>query len=248
MSRSATLKIIDRLPQARKLRWMLMAFSSALLAGCGGTVDRIVPTSVPMEDYHNRHPILLAETAHTLDIFPSPKAVGLDHRTASQVRDFARDYRQNGHGPITVLVPAIGGAYGRGELAEIRRGLAAAGIEAPLQVVSYPIVNPALASPIRLRFVGLKAKVADKCGDWPNDLASGSSVEGWENKPYWNLGCATQSALAAQVADSRDLVTPAGDDPADTIMRSRAIAAMRKGTDPVTDWKTKNVSISSVGY
>jgi pilus assembly protein CpaD len=200
-----------------------------------------------MDDYRNRHPIVLAETPRSLDIFPAPDAHGLDRHSAAQVRDFARAYRMNGHGPITVLVPARGGAFARSEVEGIRRALAAAGVSAPLEVMTYPIANPALASPVRLSFVGMKAKVANKCGEWPNDLASGSSIEGWENKPYWNFGCSTQAALAAQIADPRDLVTPTSEDPADTRMRTRAIADMRNGTDPVTVWTTKATSISNLG-
>jgi len=61
---------------------------------------------------------------------------------------------------------------------------------------------------VRLSFLGLKAHVADQCGQWPRDLAIGSgAVADWSNKPYWNFGCAYQTALAAQVADPRDLVT-----------------------------------------
>ncbi len=200
-----------------------------------------------MDDYRNRHPIVLAETPRSLDIFAAPDAHGLDLHSAAQMRDFARAYRLSGHGPITVLVPARGAAFARSEVEGIRRTLTAEGVTAPLEVTTYPIKNPSLASPVRLSFVGMKAKVVNKCGEWPNDLASGSSLEGWENKPYWNFGCSTQAALAAQIADPRDLVTPTGEDPADTLMRSRAIAALRKGTDPDTDWKTKTTSISSVG-
>ena len=80
-----------------------------------------------------------------------------------------------------------------------------------------------------------------------NGLASGSSVEGWNNKPYWNFGCAYQTAFAAQVADPRDLVTPKGETPADTALRVRGIESLRKGEDPGVNWKLSNSSISSVG-
>jgi pilus assembly protein CpaD len=104
-----------------------------------------------------------------------------------------------------------------------------------------------LASPIRLTFTGLKARVATPCGEWPSDLASGSTLQGWDNKPYWNLGCSYQSAFAAQVADPRDLVSPHAEADMDTLMRARGIESIRKGTDPSTAWTTKTSSISSVG-
>ncbi|MGO9023529.1 MAG: CpaD family pilus assembly protein [Beijerinckiaceae bacterium] len=246
MPRSVPNRILDRTPPSARLQAALLACVASLLAGCG-TTDRTVTSSIPMDDYRNRHPIVLAETPRSLDIFPSFGSHGLDLHSVAQVRDFARAYHRDGHGAITVLVPARGAAFARGEVEGVRRTLAAERVTAPLNVTTYPIVNPALASPIRLSFVGLKAKVADRCGQWPNDLASGSSLEGWENKPYWNFGCSTQAALAAQIADPRDLVAPTGEDPADTLMRSRAIAALRKGTDPDTDWKTKATSISNLG-
>ena len=59
----------------------------------------------------------------------------------------------------------------------------------------------------------------------------------WSNKPYWNFGCAYQTAFAAQVADPRDLVTPQAETPADTAMRVRGIESLRKGEDPSTNWK-----------
>jgi pilus assembly protein CpaD len=217
------------------------------LAGCA-TADRMKTSSIPMDDYRNRHPIVIAETAHKLDIFPAPQEPGLDGRSAAQVAEFGRLYQATGHGPIYVFVPAGERvALSRDTITAIGQALAQGGARPVLQVSRYPISNPDLASPVRLSFTGLRSKIADSCGLWPSDLASGSSVEGWENKPYWNFGCSYQNALAEQVADPRDLLAPRAEDPADTQMRSRAIANLRKGTDPSTDWKTKNTSISGVG-
>lgn len=227
--------------------WLLVPLGALTLAGCAH-VDRMKTSSIPMDDYRNRHPILLLESAQKLDIFPAPQTRGLDSRSTGQVVEFGRLYQASGHGPISVFVPDNATApERRGTVAAIRRALAYGGAHAPLQVTHYPVVNPSLASPVRLSFIGLKARVADKCGQWPSDLASGSSLQGWENKPYWNFGCSYQSAFAAQVADPRDLVGPRAEDPSDTTMRDRAIVSLRKGTDPTTEWKTKNSNISSIG-
>ena len=205
-------------------------------------------SSIQMDDYRIRHPIVLANDARVLDVFPSQKVSGLDTRTAGAVRQFAQTYRSLGEGPINVLVPS-GGAVGptRSSIEAIKHELAASGANVHIRVGSYPVVDPSLAAPVRLTYLSLKARVATPCGDWPSDLASGSTIEGWQNKPYWNYGCATQTALAAQVADPRDLVTPHAETPPDTLMRSRGIESVRKGVDPSTDWKIKNSNISSVG-
>ena len=96
--------------------------------------------------------------------------------------------------------------------------------------------NNGAAPPLRLSFTCLKAVVPTECGQWPEDLASGSSVEGWKNEPYSNFGCATQSMIAAQVADPRDFVQPRALGPSDVAMRTRAIEAVRNGQDPGTQW------------
>ncbi len=235
------------LPELNRMRaFLLLLGIAATLCGCAD-IDRMNKSSMTMDDYRDRHPIVLGEQERRLDVFPSPQIRGLDPHSAAQVAEFGALYRNTGSGPIKVFVPALGRGAPSATTAGIRRALAAGGARAPLEISTYPVINRDLAAPVRLTFVGLKASVADPCGQWPSDLASGSSVQGWENKQYWNYGCSYQSMLAEQVADPRDLVGPRAEDPADTEMRSRAISEMRKGSDPSTDWKTKNSSISTVG-
>jgi pilus assembly protein CpaD len=225
---------------------VLILGASLALCGCN-SVDRMQTSSIPMDDYRVRHPIVLAETARTVDIFPVGGAGHLDKRSAGQVEEFGHLYQQVGEGPILILYPTGSGLQGRIPIEAIRRALAAAGADTNVRVGSYPAANPQLASPVRLSFTGIKAKVANPCGEWPSDLASGSTVQGWDNKPYWNFGCSNQAVLAAQVADPRDLVGPQAETPMDTVMRARAIENIRKGTDSSTSWQTKNTAISSVG-
>jgi pilus assembly protein CpaD len=104
-------------------------------------------------------------------------------------------------------------------------------------VGAYLPPDDGTAPPVRVSFTGLKAVVPTKCGLWPEDLASGSSTEGWKNESYSNFGCATQSTIAAQVDDPRDFVQPRALGPSDVAMRTRAIEAVRAGQDPGTQWK-----------
>ncbi len=96
-----------------------------------------------------------------------------------------------------------------------------------------------MAAAVRLSFIGLKSKVATKCGEWPDDLASASSLHTWQNKPYWNMGCAYQNMLAVQVSNPRDIASPRGETPADVRMRMRAIGKVRQGNDPVQTGKSR---------
>ncbi|PWB81750.1 MAG: pilus assembly protein CpaD [Methylocystaceae bacterium] len=216
----------------------------APLAGCGA--NKIMPPPVVAHDYRDRHPVVLAEATNMIDVFPSQR---LDYATAGRIHAFVERYRRSGHGQITVLAPVGGGdgAATRAGVDQVRRLLADAGVARAVFVGTYPVADPNLAAPVRLSFQGIKAEVVGRCGEWPADLASASSLEGWSNDSYWNFGCANQATLAAQIDDPRDLAAPRGESAADIEMRMRAIGNVRKGTDPSTQWNVKGANISSVG-
>ncbi|TDX63393.1 pilus assembly protein CpaD [Methylosinus sp. sav-2] len=216
----------------------------APLAGCG--VNRTLPAPAVAQDYRDRHPVVLADASTSIDVLPSQR---LDYATTGRIHDFVLRYRRFGHGQITLLAPtgtkdqlAV-----RGGVDAVKRILAESGVSSAVYVASYPVTDPNLAAPVRLSFQGVRAKVAGRCGQWPADLASASSLEGWDNTTYWNFGCASQTTLAAQIDDPRDLVTPRGETPADIESRMRAIGNVRKGADPATNWNVKGTNISSVG-
>lgn len=215
------------------------------LAGCGG--DRVVADSTTPPDYRVRHPIIVGEADYSLDLFPTGPNGSLDSRSIDRLRDFAQRYRELGHGQITVLMPT-GGAHNPSESASLVHIRQIFGPMAGyVAVAPYPITDPTLAAPVRISFEGVKARLSHRCGDWPNDLASGSTAQGWENKTWWNFGCANQNAMAMQVADPRDIAGPRGERPSDTNMRIRGIEHVRRGEDPGTKWVVKNSSIGAVG-
>ncbi len=233
------------MPILRAARPLIAAATiAASVAGCGQT-DRIVASSIPLDDYTARHPIVIADTRTSIDVFPETASGQLDRHTAKQVYAFAAQYHELGHGRIVLLVPR--GRAERTAVADIKRVLALGGADRGVDVSTYPVVDPGLAAPIRISYQGIRAEVTDQCGQWPRDLSSGSSLEGWENKPYWNLGCATQTMIAAQTSDPRDLVTPRGEEPADTLIRARGINAIRTGGDPNTAWRVNSTNIGGVG-
>ncbi|MGO9389902.1 CpaD family pilus assembly protein [Rhodoblastus sp.] len=233
---------------ARKWRVMLLLALTAPLAACGGA-DRIVTSSVEPRDVRALHPIELTRGRVNLDVMAETRGGELDPRTRAQVRQFAGQYRANGSGDIAIALPqgGPGEAEARAALPGLRRALVAGGARGYVLVSTYPVANPSLASPIRFSYASVVAQIRSRCGQWPTDLASGSSVDGWENKPYWNFGCASQQMLAAQTADPRDLIGPAADTPADSHMRGRAIDAVRAGKDPGTDWLVQNSNIGGLG-
>ena len=219
----------------------------AMLPGCGP--GHVKPPPATPYDYRDRHPVVLADTSYVVDLFPAIIGGRIDYTTAGRIREFVDHYRHFGHGPVTLRRPvgSAGAKHTDASIAAVRRTLTSAGVRGTIIVEDYRVVDPRLAAPMRLSFSGLKAKVSGKCGEWPTDLASGASLEGWQNESWWNYGCATQQTFAAQIADPRDLAGPRGETPADTIARMRALDKIREGEDPSTKWPQEQQTISKVG-
>lgn len=197
----------------------------------------------PVTDYHQRYPIALAQSATATDIFVEGNK--LDDRTRAQIRAFAERYRAFGSNQIVILTPSVGS---RGNVsAEIRHELYASGLRGNVSVGSYPVSDAGAAAPVRLIFRGLSAKVRATCGEWHDDIGPGTLVHDWTNESYPNFGCATQTMLANQIDDPRDLVSAQPVTEPDVEMRLRAIGDVRKGQDPATSWSIHNTTIGSVG-
>jgi pilus assembly protein CpaD len=232
-----------RLPHRQLGSAALLIAATVSLAGCG--VNYASNDSVPPGDYHARFPIVVADAPTALDVYPTGGA--LDQQSIDNIRAFAQRYREFGDGRIVILAPASERGRDGRVIDQIRRALAGSGLRGYVSVGSYPVANPNHDSPVRLVFQGLKATVQGRCGVWPTDLASGGTIDGWKNESYPNFGCATQSTLAAQVADPRDLVQSRASGPGDVAMRLRAIGDVRDGKDPGTEWTIKNTPIGQVG-
>lgn len=222
--------------------WLAGA-AAILLAGCG--TDYATTSPSMSLDYKAVHPIVLAHSPTTLDVFPVGQG-GLDAGTVASVKSFADRYNTKGATRLTILAPSGSRGAGHEAVDEIRRVLASSGVRGYVAIGSYPVANSALAAPIRLSFQGLKAVVPTRCGQWPGDLAFGSTNQGWMNEHYYNFGCATQSMLAAQVDDPRDFAVAEALGASDVQMRLRAIGNVRNGTYPDTNWKVTGSVIGAV--
>ena len=208
------------------MRCLFTMLLCGFAAACGGQAESMVAPS----DYRARHPIELRENEIVLDVWSSRS---LDAHARAQVVEFALDYQRKGTGPIMVMLPSgtSRDADYRRQFDEIRRVLVQSGMRGSVKLGTYIAPYPHLASPVRLSFTGLRARVAGACGQWPDDLASGGSTEGWSNAPYQNFGCASQAMWAAQAADPRDLFGKQATAASDADARLRPIQNMRRGVD-----------------
>ena len=198
--------------------------SLAVLAGCGANPDRSATGSIP-DDYRTRHPIVLTESQHTIDV---PVASGDRELTAAirdNIRGFAMDYSSKSRGVIQIMVPHGSANAGAASILrkDIRATLVGAGVARNRIIETSYGANPeGDAAPIRLAFVAITAKT-NPCGQWPEDLISNTV----ENNQYHNFGCATQANMAAQIANPMDLVAPRGMSPIDAERRSVVIEDYR---------------------
>lgn len=194
----------------------------ALLLSACGSVDRTTTGSV--DDYRERHPIIISEAEHGIEIpvATGTRSLGMDTREV--VRGFARARSSVEKGSIQVLYPQ-GAPNSPATLAvrnQIREDLKRGGIDQRYIVEgSYPAPGGD-AAPIRMSYVATTAMVASACGEWPKNIAPNMA-----NTQYHNFGCAYQNNLAAQIANPADLVGPRAMTPPDAEARANALERYR---------------------
>ncbi len=223
-------------PPSERLRPMVfhrilpltLVLSAAMLAGCASK-DAVTTSSIP-DDYRTRHPIVLTEAEHTLDVPVASGDRSLTLPMRDNIRGFAQDYKSKSKGTVQIMLPQ--GSANAGAAAALRKQVRATlvneGVPNKLIIeTAYGAAGQGDAAPIRLAFVSTTAKT-NTCGQWPEDL----TLNTMENRQYYNFGCATQANLAAQIANPMDLVGPRGMTPIDAERRATAIQDYREnGTD-----------------
>ena len=148
---------------------------------------------------------------------------------------FAQHWRHEATSGIIIDVPH-GGPTDRAaadSLREIHSILAASGVPRnAVYVRSYqPSDDVARQHQDQLRQTCRRTPAPAGCGR--HDLGPAPDIAYNENRPYWNLGCATQRNLAAMVDNPADLVQPRGETPAYAARRSVAHGQMAQGRQPV---------------
>lgn len=225
------LATITRRRGAKALRALAVVGLAASLAGC--YTQRVAKQEAYPDDYRERHPITLKEGERTVEVFVGRNRGGLTPSQRADVLSFAQLWRRESTSGIIVDVPR-GGRTAHAAADSIREALsifAAAGVPRnAIYVRSYRPSSSTLAS-IKINYAKIVA-TAGPCGLWPHDLGVSLDPVYTENRPYWNLGCASQRNLAAMVDNPADLVQPRGESPSYSPRRSVAIEHYRKGENP----------------
>lgn len=222
---------------------------SAALGGCN-TTEEVVTQTVPT-DYRLRHPIAVQEGKRSVVIFVGHARGGLSEAQRADVAGIARDWVREGTGTVVVDLPvdtrnarAAATTYH-----DIRAVLTSGGVPARGIVQhTYRPEDPGLLPTIRVSYSRIAA-VAGPCGLWPEDTGPSIFDPGFnENRPYLDLGCATQRNLAAMIDNPADLEQPRAETPAYSARRTIAFDRYRKGQPTATTYpESDKAKLSETG-
>ncbi len=228
-------------------RGMLIASFAAALAGCNTTTALDTTGSIPL-DYRERHPIAVKEGKKTLVLFVSSGRGGLSPQQRAEVLAFAQNWKRDATGGVTIDRP-VGGANERAAGDTLKEALSIivqAGVpNNGIGIRTYNSDNK--LGTLRLNYPLIVAE-AGPCGLWPDDLGPSYDTKHFENKQYYNLGCASQRNLAAMVSEPSDLVQPRAEAPVYRAKRTYGVEKWRKGESPATTYPDASKgAVSDVG-
>jgi pilus assembly protein CpaD len=223
---------------------------SVVLAACTSTGGEVVTASVP-DDYRLRHPIVVEEADRSVVIFVGQARGGLSASQRADVMGLAQIWVREATGAIVADVPVDtpNARSAASAFREIQALLAAGGV--PPRAVTlhhYHPDDPRTLATIRLSYPRMAA-VAGPCGLWPEDLGPSVNNPGYfDNKPYYNFGCAYQRDMAAMIDNPSDLVQPRTETPAYTARRTEAFEKYRKGLPTTTAYpEAEKAKLSDTG-
>lgn len=224
--------------------------TSAVLGACTHTDRETVTSSIP-NDYRQRHPIVIQEANRTTDVFVGTARGGLTAAQRSDIAGLAETWLREGTGSIVIDMPVHtpNARVATDSLREIQAILSHVGVPGRgINIRNYRPTDPRLFATIRITYPRIMAD-AGPCGLWPDDIGPSAKNKGYlENRPYHNLGCATQRNLAAMVDNPSDLVQPRAETPAYTPRRNIAFDKYRKGTTTTTTYpEADKAKLSEVG-
>ena len=194
--------------------------------------------SVP-NDYRQRHPIAIQEADRSIVIFVGHARGGLSASQRADVMGLAEIWLREGTGAISADVPVDtpNARAAADSFRSIQALLASAGVPPRgLTVRHYHPEDPRQMAAIRLSYPKISA-VAGPCGLWPEDLGPSIKNKGYfDNKPYYNFGCAYQRNMAAMADNPSDFAQPRSETPPYTARRTIAFEKYRKGATTTTSY------------
>jgi pilus assembly protein CpaD len=188
----------------------LTAVPAVLLAACGPE-RRAEVASWNTIEATDRHPIIVTQEPARLTLRVPAGSSGLTMRQIGETQQFLARYRATDTGDSRLVITVPSGTANEiaamQATAQVRALVRDAGFSEG-RVAIEPVADRAGAQPpIRLSYTRYQV-AAPECGFHPTNIG-----RDYQNLPPANFGCATQRALAAQIANPADLVHPRAMDP-----------------------------------
>ena len=151
-----------------------------------------------------------------------PHADGLSDNQRAALTRYVDGWMTNGGGPIAVSTPKAGGDAAARTAWAVKARLQQLGVtDADIQVQGYD--SDQAGAPVLIVYQRYAAKIPE-CGKSWTDLTAN-----YKNDGYQNFGCAVTANMAAQIANPRDIVSPADVGPSDAARRATIFEKYRKG-------------------
>jgi pilus assembly protein CpaD len=226
-----------------------LAAVAVVLGACMHT-EEAVTASIP-EDYRLRHPIAIQEADRSVVVFVGHARGGLSASQRADVIDLAQTWLREGTGAISADLPVDtpNARAAADSFREIQALLSSAGVPPRGIIVRrYHPEDPRQMATIRLNYPKISA-VAGPCGVWPDDIGPSIKNKGYyDNKSYYNFGCAYQRNMAAMVDNPSDLVQARPETPAYTARRTEGFEKYRKGNPTTTVYpEAEKAKLSDTG-
>jgi pilus assembly protein CpaD len=210
-------------------RFILVGVSAASIVGCASPVEN---STAQLFTAEKAYPIKVEPQVVTLVVLVDADGRGLSNGESDRIAAFAEQWKETGHGAITLSAPGGTSNQTRATdaLKSVSKLLAGHQVPKPLIKTSiYPGAANDVDAPITLSFVTDTA-VAAECGqNWSENMSFTP-----RNTPWPEFGCSTQHNFAAMLEDPRDLTRPRASDRADAMRRGTVLKKYREGTGTAT--------------
>lgn len=161
--------------------------------------------------------------AAPVELMLAAHSAGISEAQADALRDFMGRYDDADRGAITIKAPEHGpdqsGVY-RTATATRDYLISHGASPSDVRIEGYDAAGDGKA-PVRVSFLAYHAQ-GPVCGTSWSDVS-----KEWSNEPYTEFGCAVTANIAAQVANSADLLHPRASDPPDALRRATVLGNYR---------------------
>ncbi|MEZ5953335.1 MAG: CpaD family pilus assembly protein [Hyphomonas sp.] len=213
---------------------ILKPAASLLAAGLGLTVlsgcSSVAPTSVPKSYLEgtvlDRHPIRVQKRTEFLEVGIHPEASELSNADRSRIAGFVAAYRDHGHGPLIMSLPASSSnpQLAVEAVAEARAIAYENGVQYDEIAGGNHGARSGKSEPMILAFQTYDAIAPDCASQATVDFSDMSS-----NNELPTLGCAVRANQAAMIADAADLLGTRPLEEGDAVRRGVILQKFREG-------------------